>query len=76
MALAAPQTTAEVEIVEGLPFGWGDGLGGRVTFAIAIAFSAFQLVTAAWAFLPSQVVRAMHVGFLLLLGFGSLLRRG
>jgi TRAP transporter 4TM/12TM fusion protein len=64
--------TAEVEIVEGLPPGWGDGLGGKVTFGIAIAFSAFQLVTAAYAFLPSQVIRAMHVGFLLLLGFGLL----
>ena len=61
-----------VEFVEGLPPGWGDGLGGRITFGIAVAFSAFQLVTAAYAFLPSQVIRAMHVGFLLLLGFGLL----
>ncbi len=58
--------------VEGLPPGWGTGTGARVTFAIAIAFSAFQLVTAAYGVLPSQVVRAMHVGFLLLLGFGLL----
>jgi len=70
--LAAPQTLAEVEIVDGLPPGWGAGLGGKITFAIAIAFSAFQLITAAYAFLPSQVIRAMHVGFLLLLGFGLL----
>src|SRR5690606_805465 len=30
----------------------------------------FQLWTAAYGTLPSQVVRAMHVAFLLLLGFG------
>ncbi|HTV67647.1 MAG TPA: TRAP transporter permease [Rhizobiaceae bacterium] len=57
---------------EGLPPGWGSGLGAKITFAIAIAFSAFQLITAAYAFLPSQVIRAMHVAFLLLLGFGLL----
>ena len=68
----APEKTTDVEILEGLPPGWGDRLGGKVTFAIAVAFSTFQLVTAAYAFLPSQVIRAMHVGFLLLLGFGLL----
>jgi TRAP transporter 4TM/12TM fusion protein len=75
-----PSPTAELEtpapvlqdFSEGLPPGWGSGLGARLTFAIAIAFSAFQLLTAAYAFLPSQVIRAMHVGFLLLLGFGLL----
>ena len=40
-------------------------LEGRVLFGIAIAFSTFQLVTAAGLLgLPSQVVRAGHVGFL------------
>jgi TRAP transporter 4TM/12TM fusion protein len=57
---------------EGLPVGWGEGLAGRAAFAIAIAFSCFQLYVAAYGNLPSQVVRAMHVGFLLLLGFGLL----
>ena len=57
---------------EGLPPGWGVGTGAKVAFGIAIAFSAFQLITAAYPFLPSQVIRAMHVGFLLLLGFGLL----
>ncbi|MGB3386647.1 MAG: TRAP transporter permease [Pseudaminobacter sp.] len=57
------------EAVEGLPPGWGEGLAGRIAFWIAVAFSAFQLYTAAYGTLPSQVVRAMHVGFLLLLGF-------
>ncbi|MGI6854037.1 TRAP transporter permease [Mesorhizobium sp. 1B3] len=54
---------------EGLPEGWGRGFAGRAAFAIAVLFSAFQLYTAAYGTLPSQVVRAMHVGFLLLLGF-------
>jgi len=54
---------------EGLPPGWGEGLAGKVAFAIAIAFSCFQLYVAAYGGLPSQVIRAMHVGFLLLLGF-------
>lgn len=35
-------------------------------FYVAIAFSAFQLVTAAFSPLSSDIVRAVHVGFLLL----------
>ncbi|MCR5857365.1 TRAP transporter permease [Mesorhizobium sp. J428] len=62
----------ETPPVEGLPDGFGIGRAGTVAFGIAIAFSAFQLWTAAYGSLPSQVVRAMHVGFLLLLGFGLL----
>ncbi|TPL45407.1 TRAP transporter permease [Mesorhizobium sp. B2-4-6] len=58
------------EQVEGLPPGFGDGLAGKVAFLIAVAFSVFQIYIAAYGSLPSQVVRAMHVGFLLLLGFG------
>ncbi|MEI9422515.1 TRAP transporter permease [Mesorhizobium sp. Cs1299R1N1] len=57
------------EQVEGLPPGFGDGIAGKGAFAIAVAFSAFQIYIAAYGSLPSQVVRAMHVGFLLLLGF-------
>ena len=64
IALAASE-----DPIEGLPPGFGDGLAGRVAYFIAVAFSAFQLFTAAYGTLPSQVVRAMHVGFLLLLGF-------
>jgi TRAP transporter 4TM/12TM fusion protein len=48
---------------------FGGGLTGRVIFWLAVAFSCFQLFTAAWAFLPSQVIRSVHVGFLLLLVF-------
>src|SRR5690606_28978668 len=54
---------------EGLPVGWGAGRWGTAAYSIAIVFSLFQLWTAAYGALPSQVVRAMHVGFLLLLGF-------
>ncbi|MAW87217.1 MAG: C4-dicarboxylate ABC transporter [Phyllobacteriaceae bacterium] len=43
---------------------------GRLLFWIAVAFSVFQLATAAHVVnLPSQIVRAIHVGFLLLLAF-------
>ncbi len=43
---------------------------GRLLFWIAVAFSVFQIATAAHLIdLPSQVVRAVHVGFLGLLGF-------
>jgi TRAP transporter 4TM/12TM fusion protein len=60
------------ERVEGLPPGFGTGLAGRAAFGIAIAFALFQLWTAAYGTLPSVVVRAMHVGFLLLLAFALL----
>jgi TRAP transporter 4TM/12TM fusion protein len=51
------------------PVGFGGGRTGRILFWIAVAFSAFQIFTAAYSILPSQVVRAVHVGFLLLLVF-------
>ncbi|MEP6719985.1 MAG: TRAP transporter permease [Variovorax sp.] len=38
-------------------------------FWIAVAFSVFQVITAAFSPLSSSVVRAVHVGFLLLLTF-------
>ncbi|AZO10462.1 MULTISPECIES: TRAP transporter permease [unclassified Mesorhizobium] len=57
------------ETLEGLPPGFGDGIAGKAAFLIAVAFSVFQIYIAAYGSLPSQVVRAMHVGFLLLLGF-------
>ncbi|MGP9805076.1 TRAP transporter permease [Paracoccus sp. NSM] len=60
---------AEAEVSEGLPPGFGTGLPGRIAFWLAVVFSLFQLWAAAYGTLPSQIVRAMHVGFLLLLGF-------
>ena len=55
--------------------GCGIGPTARLLFFIAVAFSAFQLWTAAYAPLPSQVIRAVHVGFLLLLLFGLVANR-
>ena len=44
-------------------------LEGRVLFWIAFLFALFQIATAAHLWdLPSQIVRAVHVGFLCLLG--------
>ncbi|TZG34875.1 TRAP transporter permease [Agrobacterium sp. B1(2019)] len=43
---------------------------GRLLFAIALAFSIFQISTAAHMLdLPSQIVRAVHVGFVTVLVF-------
>ncbi len=43
-------------------------LEGKILFYIAITFSVFQVVTAAHLLdLPSQILRAVHVGFLGLL---------
>jgi TRAP transporter 4TM/12TM fusion protein len=55
-----------VEVELGLPEGWGSGRSGRVLFWIAVAFSAFQIALSVYAILPTQVLRAMHVGFLVL----------
>ena len=73
-ATTAPGENSEIEakILEGLPAGFGEGLTGRIAFGIALTFSVFQLFIAAYGTLPSQVQRAMHVGFLLLLGFALL----
>src|SRR3954467_5403514 len=54
----------------GFPEGFGPGGWGRLAYAIGIAFAAFQLFVAAWNILPSQVVRGVHVGFLILMTFG------
>src|SRR4051812_26950156 len=54
----------------GFPEGFGPGGWGRLAYAIGIAFAVFQLVVAAWNVLPTQVVRGVHVGFLILMTFG------
>jgi TRAP transporter 4TM/12TM fusion protein len=54
----------------GFPEGFGPSGWGHLAYAIGIAFAAFQLVIAAWNVLPSQVVRGVHVGFLILMTFG------
>src|SRR5258708_329735 len=54
----------------GFPSGFGRGGWGYLAYAVGIAFAVFQLYGAAFNYLPSQVVRGIHVGFLLLLSFG------
>ena len=54
----------------GFPEGFGPGWWGRLAYWIGIAFATFQLYVAAFNYLPSQVVRGVHVGFLVLLTFG------
>ncbi|AWU95993.1 TRAP transporter permease [Azospirillum ramasamyi] len=46
-----------------------EGFDGRAVFAIAVAFSVFQIWTAAFNPLSTVVVRSIHVGFLLLMTF-------
>ncbi len=52
------------------PYGWRLGHQARLLFLIGILFAAFQVITAAFSPLSSTIVRAVHVGFLLLLVFG------
>ncbi len=67
---AAPAKVEFDNFEHGFPEGFGPGGWGRLAYAIAILFAAFQLYVAAFNYLPSQVVRGVHVGFLLLLTFG------
>lgn len=41
----------------------------KQAYAVAIVFSAFQIITAAYSPLSSTVVRGVHVGFLLLMTY-------
>ncbi|CAN7712711.1 TRAP transporter permease [Bosea sp. LjRoot9] len=54
----------------GFPPGFGPGRWGLFAYAIALIFACFQIAISAWHVLPSQAVRGIHVGFLLLLTFG------
>jgi TRAP transporter 4TM/12TM fusion protein len=72
MAAVANEKASEVDGTDpshGLPAGFGQDRTGTILYWIAVAFSAFQLFTAAYSILPSQVVRGVHVGFLLLLTY-------
>ncbi|MDI1342776.1 MAG: TRAP transporter fused permease subunit, partial [Pseudolabrys sp.] len=60
------QTKTEARLEKG----WGHDFEGRALFWIAVAFSAFQIVTATFSPLASQVVRSVHVGFLMIVVFG------
>ncbi|HWW47806.1 MAG TPA: TRAP transporter permease [Xanthobacteraceae bacterium] len=54
----------------GFPDGFGPGRWAQLAYAIGIAFALFQIAIAAWNILPSQVVRGIHVGFLILMTYG------
>ena len=55
---------------EGHEVSFNDDRMGRLLFWIAVVFSIFQIVTAAHIVdLSSQITRAFHVGFLMLLAF-------
>ena len=65
-----PPDARDLAIHDPMAESFPPGLQGRLLWAIAIAFSVFQIATAAhFVDFPSQVVRAVHVGFLLLLVF-------
>lgn len=66
----APQAEAAAGHHDVLAAGFPATVEGRLLFWIAFAFSAFQIATAAHLLdLPSQVTRAIHVGFLVALTF-------
>lgn len=65
-----PPGAQELSIHDPLAESFPPGAQGRMLWLIAVMFSVFQIATAAhFIDLPSQVVRAVHVGFLLLLTF-------
>ncbi len=74
------QTVAErdsaedlTEMHDPLASGFPPSLTGRFLFWLAVAFSLYQISIAAHVIdLPSQVMRAVHVGFLMALGFPML----
>jgi len=64
--IAAAELHRHDALTQGFPKTWE----GRLLFAIAFAFSVFQIATAAHLIdLPSQIVRAVHVGFATVLVF-------
>ncbi len=68
--IAAPGGDDLLKQHEPLAGGFPHGAQGLVLFWIALGFSTFQIATAAHILdLPSQIVRAVHVGFLLALVF-------
>ncbi|MBL8564383.1 MAG: TRAP transporter permease [Hyphomicrobiaceae bacterium] len=65
-----PEAEAALDLHDPLARSFPAGPEGTVLFTVAIAFSLFQLATAAHVIdLPSQLVRTTHVGFLVLLVF-------
>jgi len=66
--VTAPDHGAEEISEHGIPRRLG-GWSLRIVTGLALAFSTFQLVIAAFAPISSQVTRSLHVGFLLLIAF-------
>ncbi|CAN5224058.1 TRAP transporter permease [soil metagenome] len=67
---APPAGAPQLGVYDPLAESFPPTFQGRVLFWLAIAFSAFQLSTAlGLLIMPSQIVRAIHVGFLGLLVF-------
>ena len=65
-----PAGSGDLALHDPLAENFGHDREGRLLFWIAFAFSAFQLATAAHLLdLASQITRAVHVGFLMLLVF-------
>jgi hypothetical protein len=54
----------------GFPAGFGPGGWGYLAYAIGIVLCGLPALRRAFNYLPSQVVRGVHVGFLLLMTFG------
>ena len=64
------QTPPEPDGHDPLSAGFPPGNWGRALFWLAVAFSTFQIALAAHLIdMASQVARAIHVGFLMALGF-------
>ena len=64
------QASASADFHDPTAAGFSSSFEGRLLFWIAVFFSVFQIATAAHLVdFPSQVQRAFHVGFLLLLTF-------
>ncbi len=62
--------TPEPDGHDPLGAGFPPGAWGRALFWLAVAFSTFQIALAAHLIdMPSQIARAVHVGFLMALGF-------
>src|SRR6202035_2897212 len=66
----APVKASFDNFEHGFPEGFGPGGWGHLAYAVGILLAGFQLYVAAFNYLPSQVVRGVHVGFLILLTFG------
>ncbi|PWV95380.1 TRAP transporter 4TM/12TM fusion protein [Hoeflea marina] len=69
-AQTKPANTPDLDLHDPLAASFPASVEGRILFWIAVAFSLFQIATAAHLVnFSSQIVRAFHVGFLMLLTF-------